>query len=565
MVVGHDHRLAGEEHLPHDAFVDPEPLADHLVANAVAGDDDRKARVVAVTHADGCALDVQDAARLLGHPSQERGGLAAAAHDPGGVGEGARTARELGDLGAGLEQPTRPDQDDARGEGQDRSDQPVRPELRVDRLAVPDVVEAHRGRGQQGDHEDAELVVSRVRHARQGAQPLLLPHRRRPRGQLEPRGGRPAGGYSPEAAGRAWSGSSGSSAWPGRAEPGGARQRAVEAGPASRRPGGPSPAGRRSPACRRGCRSRGRPWPRGCRAPRGCRSRAARGGRARCAARARARSARESGDPLDLRAHEVVAERDLAEQLAVVGEVDRERVAAVGLDLADVVDQRAGDGDVAVDAGERAPRWRSRPGPPRASARAARAGMPGGRTSPPAPCGTAATPRRPRRTARRAARAGTGCAPSRSAAAGRPPSGRRSRRARPSGRRGRYSPSCGRGRGLHHQLGAVAVGDLEAAAHADRRAGLRRARAARGRRPRRRRRACRCSRTASASGSPAVALLRERALLHEQHRLDVLRLAQVAHEQRFGRRADRRPRTGGCPALRSEDSPNYESTRTRVI
>ena len=55
-------------------------------------------------------------------------------------------------------------------------------------------------------------------------------------------------------------------------------------------------------------------------------------------------------------AHEVVAERDLALQAAGVGEVDRQRVVVVGLELADVVQERAGDGDVAVDA-----RGRSRP------------------------------------------------------------------------------------------------------------------------------------------------------------------------------------------------------------
>ena len=60
----------------------------------------------------------------------------------------------------------------------------------------------------------------------------------------------------------------------------------------------------------------------------------------------------EAGDLLDLAAHQVVAERDLALQAAGVGEVDRQRVVVVGLGLADVVQQRAGDGDVAVDAGE---------------------------------------------------------------------------------------------------------------------------------------------------------------------------------------------------------------------
>ena len=55
---------------------------------------------------------------------------------------------------------------------------------------------------------------------------------------------------------------------------------------------------------------------------------------------------------LDLAAHAVVAERDLALQPAVVGQVDRGPVRGVGVELADVVQQRAGDGDVAVDAGE---------------------------------------------------------------------------------------------------------------------------------------------------------------------------------------------------------------------
>ena len=60
----------------------------------------------------------------------------------------------------------------------------------------------------------------------------------------------------------------------------------------------------------------------------------------------------EAGDVLDLAAHQVVAERDLALQAAEVGEVDRQRVVVVGLCLADVVQEGAGDGDVAVDAGE---------------------------------------------------------------------------------------------------------------------------------------------------------------------------------------------------------------------
>ena len=47
--------------------------------------------------------------------------------------------------------------------------------------------------------------------------------------------------------------------------------------------------------------------------------------------------------------HAVVAERDLALQLAGVGHLDRAAREGVGLELADVVQQRAGDRDVAVD------------------------------------------------------------------------------------------------------------------------------------------------------------------------------------------------------------------------
>ena len=60
----------------------------------------------------------------------------------------------------------------------------------------------------------------------------------------------------------------------------------------------------------------------------------------------------EAGDVLDPAADQVVAERDLALQAAEIGEVDRQRVVVVGLGLADVVQEGAGDGDVAVDAGE---------------------------------------------------------------------------------------------------------------------------------------------------------------------------------------------------------------------
>src|SRR4051794_5236822 len=49
---------------------------------------------------------------------------------------------------------------------------------------------------------------------------------------------------------------------------------------------------------------------------------------------------REAVDLLDRAPHPVVAEWDLAEQLAGVGQLDRAVAAGVGLDLADVVQQR---------------------------------------------------------------------------------------------------------------------------------------------------------------------------------------------------------------------------------
>ena len=66
-----------------------------------------------------------------------------------------------------------------------------------------------------------------------------------------------------------------------------------------------------------------------------------------------ASSRREAVDLLDRAADAVVAERDLALQAARVGQVDVLRVVGVGLELADVVQQRARDRDVAVDARER--------------------------------------------------------------------------------------------------------------------------------------------------------------------------------------------------------------------
>jgi hypothetical protein len=60
----------------------------------------------------------------------------------------------------------------------------------------------------------------------------------------------------------------------------------------------------------------------------------------------------EAGNLLDLAADLVVAERNLALQAAGVGEVDREWVIVVGLGLADVVQEGAADGDVAINAGK---------------------------------------------------------------------------------------------------------------------------------------------------------------------------------------------------------------------
>ena len=62
---------------------------------------------------------------------------------------------------------------------------------------------------------------------------------------------------------------------------------------------------------------------------------------------------RKAVDVLDRAADAVVAERDLAVQAAGVGEVDVLGLVRVGLELADVVQQRAGDRDVAVDAAGR--------------------------------------------------------------------------------------------------------------------------------------------------------------------------------------------------------------------
>ena len=98
----------------------------------------------------------------------------------------------------------------------------------------------------------------------------------------------------------------------------------------------------------------------------------------------------EAVDRLDRAADQVVAERDLAEQPAGVGEVDRQRIVVVGLGLADVVQQRPGDRDVAVDPGEGAGRGADRLGDRDRVVEQPVRGRPGGSTSPPARPGSGA-------------------------------------------------------------------------------------------------------------------------------------------------------------------------------
>ena len=130
------------------------------------------------------------------------------------------------------------------------------------------------------------------------------------------------------------------------------------------------------------------------------------------------------GQVLDQPAHAVVAERDLALELAEVGHVDRQRVGRVGVELADVVQQRAGDRDVAVHAAERRADRRHALGdgqlvleqPVPVGLVEALGGRRLAELLPRSPC--------PARTRAPAARAGARTGPSRSARAGRPPSAR---------------------------------------------------------------------------------------------------------------------------------------------
>ena len=149
---------------------------------------------------------------------------------------------------------------------------------------------------------------------------------------------------------------------------------------------------------------------------------------------------REAGEVLDRAADPVVAERDLALELAEVGHVDGQRVGRVGVELADVVQQRAGDRDVAVDARERGRDRRDAPARRRASARAARGGRPGGSAWRPGASRNGGQVGESGPSSGRAARAGAGPGPWRSARAGRPPSRRPRAAARRAGRRGRTRP-----------------------------------------------------------------------------------------------------------------------------
>ena len=61
---------------------------------------------------------------------------------------------------------------------------------------------------------------------------------------------------------------------------------------------------------------------------------------------------REAGDLLDRAPDGVVAAGDLADQLAGVVQPHAVLVAGVGVELADVVQQRSADGEIAVDPGQ---------------------------------------------------------------------------------------------------------------------------------------------------------------------------------------------------------------------
>ena len=312
-------------------------------------------------------------------------GLAAAAHDPGRVGEAAGAPRQLGDLVAGLEQPPRPDQDDAwrRRPGSRRSASRATAAVE-DRLAVPDLVEAHGGRRPAGRPRSMpslwSLAVDMPRGARTSP-PIHRPSAGRLSAALDARWrllARRGGQRFLHRLGR------GVGVVPGPRRTTRSPTARGRSATRSRPPGGPSRAGRTTRACRRGCRSRARPWPRACTGTTGLPFSSAPWCESTMWSTARASSGGKPSIRSIVRAHDVVAERDLAQQLAVVGEVDRDRVGArrprSSRCRGSARRSRRGRGRRPG----RSPTPRSRPGPPTASARAARAGRPGGRTSPPA-------------------------------------------------------------------------------------------------------------------------------------------------------------------------------------
>ena len=171
-----------------------------------------------------------------------------------------------------------------------------------------------------------------------------------------------------------------------------------------------------------------------------------------------------------LAAHAVVAERDLAQQLAGVGELDGLAGPGVGLDLADVVQQRAGDGHVAVDAGEgggqRAHALGHRQAVLEQPVAVGLVVVLRGRGLVPALADLGARGR----AAGRAARAGAAAGRCRSAPRGRRPSARTGS-AGASVRSARsYSPSAAGAQRADRDARAVALVDAEAAGHAHDRA-----------------------------------------------------------------------------------------------
>ena len=168
----------------------------------------------------------------------------------------------------------------------------------------------------------------------------------------------------------------------------------------------------------------------------------------------------------------VVAERDLALELAEVGEVDGQRVARVGVELADVVQQRAGDRHVAVDARERGGDDADGLARRRASARAARGGRPGGSAWRPVRRGTrghvGASGPSTRSSSCRRCGFWTWATSSRRP----PPCARPSAAGRPAGRPRSYSCGSAGRRSPIDDLGAVAGVDLVAAGDVHARAGL---------------------------------------------------------------------------------------------